>query len=59
VLKYEGEFDRVKKLTDVINSLLETIRRTGKLDEDDIDIVIADIDRGQFIQCQNGQLMYL
>jgi len=46
VLKYEGEFDRVKKLTDVINSLLETIRRTGKLDEDDIDIVIADIDRG-------------
>ena len=46
VLKYEGEFGRVKKLTDVINSLLETIRRTGKLDEDDIDIVIADIDRG-------------
>jgi len=46
VLKYEGEFDRVKKLTDVVNSLLEIIRRTGKLDEDDIDIVIADIDRG-------------
>ena len=46
VLKYEGEFDRVKKLTNVVNSLLEIIRRTGKLDEDDIDIVIADIDRG-------------
>ena len=46
VLKYEGVFDRVKKLTDVVNSLLEIIRRTGKLDEDDIDIVIADIDRG-------------
>ena len=46
VLKYEGEFDRVKKLTDVVNSLLKIIRRTGKLDEDDIDIVIADIDRG-------------
>ncbi len=46
VLKYEGEFDRVKKLTDVVNSLLKIIRRTGKLDEDDIDIVIADTDRG-------------
>jgi phosphate starvation-inducible protein PhoH and related proteins len=46
VLKYEGEFDRVKKLTDVINSLLKIIRTSGKLDVDDIDIVIADIDRG-------------
>jgi phosphate starvation-inducible PhoH-like protein len=46
VLKYEGEFDRVKKLTDVVNNLLKIIRKTGKLDEDDIDIVIADIDRG-------------
>ncbi len=45
VLKYEGEFDRVKKLTDVVNSLLKIIRRTGKLDEDDIDIAIAGIDR--------------
>lgn len=45
VLKYEGEYDRVKKLTDVVNSLLKIIRRTGKLDKDDIDIVIADIDR--------------
>lgn len=46
VLKYEGEFDRVKKLTDVVNSLLKIIRMSGKLDEDDIDIVIADIDKG-------------
>ena len=46
VLKYEGEFDRVKKLTDVVNRLLKIIRRSGRLDEDDIDIVIADIDRG-------------
>jgi len=46
VLKYEGGFDRVKKLTEVINSLLKIIRRTGKLDEDDIDIVVADIERG-------------
>ena len=46
VLKYEGEFDRVRKLTDVVNNLLKIIRKTGKLDEDDIDIVIADIDRG-------------
>ncbi|MGR3302334.1 MAG: PhoH family protein [Candidatus Scalindua sp.] len=45
VLKYEGEFDRVKKLTGVVNNLLKIIRRTGKLDEDDIDIAIADIDR--------------
>jgi len=46
VLKYKGEFDRVKKLTDVVNSLIKIIRKTGKLDNDDIDIVIADIDRG-------------
>ena len=46
VLKYEGEFDRVKKLTDVVNNLLRIIRRSGKLDDDDIDIVIADIDMG-------------
>lgn len=46
VLKYEGEFDRVKKLTDVVNSLLKIIRMSGKLDENDIDIIIADLDRG-------------
>src|SRR3989304_6947047 len=46
VIKYEGEFDRVKKLTDVVNNLLRIIRRSGKLDDDDIDIVIADIDMG-------------
>ena len=46
VLKYEGEIDRVKKLTDVVKSLLKIIRTSGRLDEDDIDIVMADIDRG-------------
>jgi phosphate starvation-inducible PhoH-like protein len=46
VLKYEGEIGRVKKLTDVINSLLNIIRTSGRLDEDDFDIVLADIDRG-------------
>lgn len=46
VLKYEGEFDRVKKLTDVVDSLLKIIRTSGKLDENDINIVIADLDRG-------------
>ncbi len=46
VLKYEGEIGQVKKLTDVVNSLLKIIRMSGRLDEDDIDIVMADIDRG-------------
>ncbi len=46
ILKYEGEFDQVNKLTDVINSLLQVIRTSGRLDEDDIDTVMADLDRG-------------
>ena len=45
-LKYEGKADQVKKLTDVVNNLLQIIRTSGKLDEDDIDIIMADIDRG-------------
>jgi len=45
VLKYEGEIGQVKKLTGVVNSLLKIIRMSGRLDEDDIDIVMADIDR--------------
>ncbi|GAX59593.1 phosphate starvation-inducible protein [Candidatus Scalindua japonica] len=44
-LKYEGETDRVKKLTVVINRLLHIIRTSGRLDEDVIDIAMADIDR--------------
>ena len=46
VLKYEGETGQVRKLTDVVNSLLKIIRMSGRLDEDDIDSVMADIDRG-------------
>jgi phosphate starvation-inducible PhoH-like protein len=46
VLKYEGKADQVKKLTDVINNLLQIIRTSGRLDDDDIDIIMADIDRG-------------
>ncbi len=46
VLKYEGEIGRVEKLTDVINCLLNIIRTSGRLDEDDFDIVLADVDRG-------------
>ncbi|MHC4307642.1 MAG: PhoH family protein [Planctomycetota bacterium] len=46
VLKYEGEIGQVRKLTDVVNSLLKIIRMSGRLDEDDVDIVMADIDRG-------------
>jgi phosphate starvation-inducible PhoH-like protein len=46
VLKYEGKADQVKKLTDVVNNLLQIIRTSGRLDEDDIDIIMADIDRG-------------
>ncbi len=44
-LKYQGEIGRVKKLTDVIDNLLNIIRMSGRLDEDDIDIVLADIER--------------
>ncbi len=46
VLKYEGESSKVKKLTDVIYNLLNIIRASGRLDENDFDIVLADIDRG-------------
>ena len=45
-LKYEGKADQVKKLTNVVNNLLQIIRTSGRLDEDDIDIIMADIDRG-------------
>jgi phosphate starvation-inducible PhoH-like protein len=46
VLKYEGETGRVKKLTDVINGLLHIIRTSGRLDENDFDVLLADVDRG-------------
>ncbi len=46
ILKYEGEAERVEKLTDVVNGLLQIIRTSGRLDESDIDIAIADMDRG-------------
>ncbi len=45
VLKYEGEIGKVEKLTDVIDRLLNTIRTSGRLDEVDVDMVMADIDR--------------
>ncbi len=46
IFKYEGEIDRVNKLTDVVNTLLNIIRTSGRLDEDDVDLIMADIDRG-------------
>ena len=46
VLKYEGERGRVNRVTDVVKSLLKIIRTSGRLEENDIDIVMADIDRG-------------
>lgn len=46
ILKYEGEIGKVKKLTDVINILLNLIRTSGGLDETDLNIVLAEIDRG-------------
>jgi len=46
VLKCEGQIGQVKKLTDVVNGLLKIIRTSGRLDENDIDIIMADIDRG-------------
>jgi len=45
LIKYEGEIGPVKKLTGVVNSLLNIIRTSGRLDETDIDMVMADIDR--------------
>jgi phosphate starvation-inducible PhoH-like protein len=46
VLKFEGEIDQVKKLTDVVNNLIKIIRISGKLDEEDVDIVIENVKRG-------------
>ena len=46
ILKYEGETGQVKKLTDVINGLLSIIRKSGGLDETDIDIIMAGIEMG-------------
>ncbi|MCP4252048.1 MAG: PhoH family protein [Candidatus Scalindua sp.] len=46
VIQYEGEIGRVKKLTSVVNSLLSIIRTSGGLDEADVDLIMADIDRG-------------
>jgi len=45
IIKYEGEIGRVNKLTGVVNDLLNIIRTSGRLDETDIDMVMADIDR--------------
>ena len=39
VIEYEGEIGRVKKLTDVVNGLLNIIRKSGGLDDNDIDMV--------------------
>ncbi len=46
VLKFEGETDQVKKLTDVVNNLIKIIRMSGKLDEEDIDIAIENVKMG-------------
>lgn len=46
MLKFEGERDQVKKLTDVVNNLIKIIRISGKLDEDDIDIAIENVKMG-------------
>jgi phosphate starvation-inducible PhoH-like protein len=46
MLKFEGERDQVKKLTDVVNNLIKVIRISGKLDEDDIDIAIENVKMG-------------
>lgn len=46
IIEYEGEIGQVKKLTGVVNGLLNIIRTSGGLDDIDIDMVMADIDRG-------------
>tara|TARA_B100001964_G_scaffold92927_2_gene104307 strand:- start:2383 stop:3348 length:966 start_codon:yes stop_codon:yes gene_type:complete len=45
IIEYEGKIDRVRELTDVFNGLLNIIRTSGGLDETDIDMVMANIDR--------------
>ncbi|MDR4499486.1 MAG: PhoH family protein [Candidatus Scalindua sp.] len=65
LLKLEGENDQVKKLAGVINSLIKIIRTSGKLDEEDIQIVIENRKLGSgFVQSEqaievflNGQLV--
>ena len=54
LLKLEGEKDQVKKLTGVINSLIKIIRTSGKLDEEDIQIVIENRKLGSDF-AQSGQ----
>ncbi len=46
ILKFEGEIDQVEKLTDVINSLIKIIRTSGKLEEEDTNVVVENIKRG-------------
>jgi phosphate starvation-inducible PhoH-like protein len=45
IIEYEGKIDRVRELTEVFNGLLNIIRTSGGLDETDIDMVMANIDR--------------
>lgn len=48
ILKFEGEIDQVEKLTEVINSLIKIIRTSGKLEEEDTNVVVENIKRGTY-----------
>ena len=51
ILKFEGENGRVKKLTDVVHSLIRIIRTSGRLEEKDTDIIFDTIRKGtEYIQ---------
>ncbi len=46
LLKFEGEDGQVKELTEVVKSLIQIIRTSGKLSEEDIQIVIDNRNQG-------------
>ncbi len=46
VLKFEGEKEQVDKLAEVVNSLVRTIRTSGRLNEKDTDIIFEKLKRG-------------
>ncbi|MDR4505729.1 MAG: PhoH family protein [Candidatus Scalindua sp.] len=46
VLKFEGEDNQVREITEVVRALMEIVRTSGKLDEQDIQIVIDSRNQG-------------
>lgn len=60
VLKFEGEDGQVRELTEVVRSLMEIVRTSGKLNEEDIQIVIDKRDQGaQYAQSDEAIEVFL